>query len=331
MPTLLFKEGQNLNFAIAPTVLRQFLASAWDATPQPMPQPKAKAPAPTQTKDGGYKEDLIFVRKDESYEIYLDVNSITRNEGSPFVSFRTVWYPSEEMKERMSADPNFHLLPGKELGRAVLFYEVDFSDGTFMHLRTVNFCTDGSIARDWRWPSDKLKWERPAKGSRIESLMGVLRKHSVGTVPKAQTPKRPSKSKGSGIPLPDEKGFLVHRWGCSVESIRRYVAAPLQRVGDSKRLWSTFKAFKAFKKKIDTVVVYEFERDRLCKVIFYPDNGHVETIKRELTALYGKPEYESDERDAWGWSTKTIAVVAMLDARTGATSVHFIYRPLWSK
>ncbi|MBQ7262335.1 MAG: serine protease, partial [Synergistaceae bacterium] len=195
MPTLLLTEGQNLNFAIAPTVLRQFFASVRDATPRPMPQPKAQAPAPSQTQDGRYEEDLIFVRKDKSYEIYLDVNSIIRNEGSPFVSFRTVWYPSEEMKERMAADPNFHLLPGKELGRAVLFYEVDFSDGTFMHLRTVNFCTDGSIARDWRWPSDKLKWERPEKGGRIESLMSVLCKLSGETTPKVQTPKRPSKSK----------------------------------------------------------------------------------------------------------------------------------------
>ena len=106
-----------------------------------------------------------------------------------------------------------------------------------------------------------------------------------------QTPQAPKSSKGSGIPLPDANGFLVHKWGCSVESIRRYVAAPLQ-ASSVPGFYSTYKAFKAFRKRVDTFVVYGFENNRLNSVTLIVDirgkdifNLELD-IMRELFELY---------------------------------------------
>ena len=93
-----------------------------------------------------------------------------------------------------------------------------------------------------------------------------------------QITKAPKSSKGSGIPLPDVKGFLVHKWGCSVESIRRYVSAPLIDFGDG--IYSTRKKFKAYTDKLDTLVF-----------ITYSQRDVEPSITREITNLYGTPAH----------------------------------------
>ena len=100
------------------------------------------------------------------------------------------------------------------------------------------------------------------------------------------TPKNPPQ-KNSGIPLPDKKGFIVHKWGCSVDSVRSYVASPLQYTG-VEEIYSTYKPFKAFKAKIDTVVYYVFDNNRLGSICFIAKgtNNIEYTIMRELTELY---------------------------------------------
>lgn len=83
----------------------------------------------------------------------------------------------------------------------------------------------------------------------------------------ASRPQIPKSSKSSGIPLPDKKGFLVHKWGCSVDSIRRYVSSPLRIFNDEGTVYTTGKSFKAFNAKIDTVVCYDCPYRRLEMII----------------------------------------------------------------
>ena len=117
-------------------------------------------------------------------------------------------------------------------------------------------------------------------------------------------PKAPKRSIGSGIPLPNAKGFLVHKWGCSVDSIRRYVSSPLMLMDNFGTIaaYTTNKPFKAFRAKIDTVVWYTFENEKLHSIVFHVDDkrskAYLEAIiTRELTELYGiYPENEYKEK-----------------------------------
>ena len=58
-----------------------------------------------------------------------------------------------------------------------LVYVVDFSNNTYVHLRTVNFYVDGTVARDYTRPRSQVKWEKIKNGSRIDSLARVLRQY----------------------------------------------------------------------------------------------------------------------------------------------------------
>lgn len=105
-----------------------------------------------------------------------------------------------------------------------------------------------------------------------------------------------------GISLPNSQGFLVHKWGCSLESVRRYVSSPLRPVGNNQNYYSTYKTFKAFNAKIDTFVVYEFTRGKLNAVILIPDTTSRSTntidrlITSELTKNYGFGSDDYHER-----------------------------------
>ena len=61
------------------------------------------------------------------------------------------------MKQKISKDPNVKLIPGKELGVFVLFYVIDLKDYSYVHLRIVNFYTDGKVARDYMRPRNQIK------------------------------------------------------------------------------------------------------------------------------------------------------------------------------
>lgn len=174
MTTMLLEDGQNLNFAIAPTVLTKFFNSARNKAPQTMTRIISRKPeVPSQSNND---PELAFVRKDEAYEIYLDTGHINYDKESQIVSFLTIWYPSEKTKKQMERDPNFNITPGKNIGLCALLYMADFSDNTYVHLRTINFYTDGSIARDYIRPRSESKWENPKTGSRIESLIQELKR-----------------------------------------------------------------------------------------------------------------------------------------------------------
>ncbi|MBQ9390432.1 MAG: serine protease [Synergistaceae bacterium] len=183
---LVTEVAQNLNFAVAPTALAQFLNSAINKpaitlTAKTVIPPKTNVPPKTKmppnkgnTLDGipGVK----FVRKDDEYEMYLAEDSIEYNRQTHIASFATFWLPSEKAKAKMLRDPHFVVSPGEELGVCLLGYLVNLRDNTYVHLRTVNFCTNGNVARDYVKPSDEIKWRTAKKGSRIESLMREVKK-----------------------------------------------------------------------------------------------------------------------------------------------------------
>ncbi len=84
----------------------------------------------------------------------------------------------------------------------------------------------------------------------------------------------------------------MHKWGCSLESVRRYVSSPLIDVGNAGILYTTGKTFKAFRAEIDTVVTYSFFRDKLDTIIFNiqdkRSNALLQSIiTKELTERYG--------------------------------------------
>ena len=170
MPTKLRTDGQNLNFAIAPGILSRFFQSARDKKPRNLP------------RSSGYvgrddPEGMIFVRKDDSYEMYIASDYIEYDRATRQAAFVSVWFPTERTNRQMKRDPNFHARQGKDFGPCILLYAVDFDDGTYLHLRTVNLYTDGTIARDDVRPQREYRWERASSGSRIDELVEAVRKY----------------------------------------------------------------------------------------------------------------------------------------------------------
>ena len=107
MPTMLLQEGQNLNFAIAPGLLRRFFNNARYKTPRTMPKMASRKSEVMQPNN---EPDMLFVQKDKSYEIYLETGHIIYDKGSSVVTFITAWYPSEMTKGQIAKDPNFDLI-----------------------------------------------------------------------------------------------------------------------------------------------------------------------------------------------------------------------------
>lgn len=336
MPTGVLGDGQNLNFAIASPVLNRFFMGAKNKVSEAMPKMTSRRPESSSILQED--KNLLFVRSDSSYEVYLDLERIFYDKETSRATFISVWFPSEKVKASLKKDPNFKLIAGKELGVFVLVYMADLSDGTYVHLRTVNFYADGTVARDYTRPRSQLKWEVPERDSRIESLMRVLlRRYGKAGNAEATKKRLGVKSGGDGISLPDERGFLVHRWGCSVESIRKYVAAPLKKVGNTGHLFSTQKSFKAFRCKVDVFVLYEFKRNQLCSISFLLDNenagDYVDTIIEELADLYGIDPYEDYKDDchiSYSWKTPDLFVVVnyTLEDDREWVSVNFHCTPL---
>ncbi len=170
MPTKLRTDGQNLNFAIAPGILSKFFQSARNKAPRNLP---------------GYREDsvredsggMIFVRKDDSYEMYIASDYIEYDRANSQAAFISVWFPTEKTNRQMKRDPNFKARRGKNFGPCILLYAVDFDDNTYLHLRTVNLYTDGSIARDYVRPQSEYRWEKTSDGSRIDELIDAVKKY----------------------------------------------------------------------------------------------------------------------------------------------------------
>ena len=170
MPTKLRTDGQNLNFAIAPGILSKFFQSARDKAPRNLPGLREDS---ARDDSGG----MIFVRKDDSYEMYIASDYIEYDRANSQAAFISVWFPTEKTNRRMKRDPNFKARQGKDFGPCILLYAVDFDDNTYLHLRTVNLYTDGSIARDYVRPQREYKWEKTSDGSRIDELIDAVKKY----------------------------------------------------------------------------------------------------------------------------------------------------------
>ncbi len=176
MPTKLRTDGQNLNFAIAPDILSKFFMSAKNKSPRSLPR-VAGENIRNERNERSESESMIFIRKDDSYEMYLAADYIEYDSINSQAAFVTVWFPTEKTNRQMKRDPNFRARQGKNFGPCILLYAVDFTDNTYLHLRTVNLYTDGSIARDYVRPQSQYKWETPSEGSRINDLINALRKY----------------------------------------------------------------------------------------------------------------------------------------------------------
>ena len=179
MPTKLRTDGQNLNFAVAPTVLSRFLgeaiskpARAFITQPvKPKPVPYIQAQKAPDDIPG-----VKFVRRDDEYEMYLYTDKIDYDRKTQNAAFITLWQPTEKAKAKMRADPYFNVPKGTDLGVCVLLYIANFRDNKYLHLRTINFCIDGSVARDYVKPEDEFIWRTPKKGSRPDILMSAVKK-----------------------------------------------------------------------------------------------------------------------------------------------------------
>ena len=171
MPTKLRTDGQNLNFAIAPSILSKFFTSARNKQPKNLPGIKR------ESVERDNPDSMIFVRKDESYEMYIATDYIEYDSENEQAAFVSVWFPSERTNRQMKRDPNFRAVQGKDFGPCILLYAVDFEDNTYLHLRTVNLYTDGSIARDYVRPRSQYKWETPSERGRISDLIVAVRKY----------------------------------------------------------------------------------------------------------------------------------------------------------
>lgn len=179
MPTKLRTDGQNLNFAIAPDVLSQFLRTAINkpavALNRPVTQPQSRQ-TPSSREGLDSPPGTRFIRRDNEYDMYLYTAQIDYDNRTKIASFITLWWPTEKAKEKMRKDSHFIVPAGKDLGICVLL-NANFRDNKYVHLRTVNYCTDGkTIARDYVKPSHEIVWRTPKKGSRAEILMNEVRK-----------------------------------------------------------------------------------------------------------------------------------------------------------
>ena len=172
MPTKLRTDGQNLNFAISPEVLAKFFDGAKGKPARALRKDTSES---TYEDFGDY--GLKLVRKDESYEMYLETGNIDYDPESSIAAFVSVWVPTKRMNAKMKRDPNFHAVKGKDFGPCMLVYIADMSEGTYIHLRTLNLYTDGTTARDYVRPESQCVWEKPTRGSRAEELIREVRKH----------------------------------------------------------------------------------------------------------------------------------------------------------
>ncbi len=106
----------------------------------------------------------------------------------------------------------------------------------------------------------------------------------------------------SEIPLPDVKGFFVHKWGCDLESVAKYFSPVLVNTYGSFDTISLAGTYKIFSSQIETAVQYHFFDEKLSSVEFNikdnRDKAWLETnITKILSEIYAsspKNEYYDD-------------------------------------
>ena len=138
--------SQNINFAVPSTTLKQFIISTVNKPARTLPKPQKTQPLKQQHRDiPGAK----FIARDDGYSMYLDTKNIDYNRQTQVAAFVTLWWPTEKSKKQMRQDPHFNIPPNQDLGLCILLYVANFKTNKYVHLRTVNLCTDGeTIARD---------------------------------------------------------------------------------------------------------------------------------------------------------------------------------------
>lgn len=145
---------------------------------------------------------------------------------------------------------------------------------------------------------------------------------------------------GKGIPLPDNNGFMGHAWGCSLKEVQLRLPS-LKKMGiDSEykhvSLYSTYKAFKSFECKKESVVFYTFHKNRLSEVGFLlRDNPSrlkqtMVSIVQELSKKYGKPIILDKKEQIYGWFSGMVGIYIKNPYDNSDTHVVcFYYSPIW--
>ena len=181
MPTKLRTDGQNLNFAVAPTVLSRFLSTAITKPARALitqllkPQSVPRMQTPKTPNGNDIISGAKILRDDDEYEMYLLTDDIRYDRSTQSAAFVTVWLPKEKAKIKMRRESDFNIPAGTDLGPCILLYVANFRENKYLHLRTVNLCMDGSVARDYIKPERQYKWSTPGKGNRAETLMKAVK------------------------------------------------------------------------------------------------------------------------------------------------------------
>jgi len=144
------------------------------------------------------------------------------------------------------------------------------------------------------------------------------------------------------LPLPDEFGFMSHRWGCSVQDVRSRLPkleflSSNPPNGQSVSHYSTRIPFNAFDCNASVVVLYVFYQNRLCEVLFMtalPARAILRSrfsITGELTQIYGPPDVGDGAEPLYFWDKGEDTRVIIRDpySERPICLVDFIYYPIW--
>ncbi len=325
MSTKFRVDAQNLNFAVASVIFNDFIAYAERQTPLPF----AAAKTPARVAPDRSRKRYIRVKEDSSYTTYIDPKSVHPLDDSTYVVCTTIWSPSPATKAEVARTFN---LTKMDLGDFVLIYAADLTASTIVHLYTANLYVDGTIAREYERPEAELKIETPEPGTRADAILKALQKNFPKLAKRSA-----SKNDGSGISLPTEAGFMGHKWGCSIQEIKKRLP-DLHPLNQQKTpgTYTTGKSFAAFEIKTDVIVVYEFFKNRLYQVVFLQADrssggNRMQPLYDELTDLYGfegeEVEVQNAEDEFYAWRTGDLMTLLKYISKDDYFCVEFLHVP----
>jgi S1-C subfamily serine protease len=154
---------------------------------------------------------------------------------------------------------------------------------------------------------------------------------------KSSSTRQPSQN-GSGIPLPAEEGFMGHRWGSSVQDLKKRLSGLklLETSGACSR-YSTGNTFAAFEIKTNVGIAYEFYKNKLCRITFLKMEQNVgeivQSIYDELVTVYGiegeEIETENPDYELYAWKSGDLLTALTYVEERDTFWVDFMYWPLW--
>jgi hypothetical protein len=326
------EEGQNINFAVPSIYFKPFIEYARDKPPMKLAE-RETTPSEDPNEDDlrlRAGESLMFVSSDPNYKIYLYKDSIEYDEDDDSLTYVwTRWIPSEAQKAKVAGAMK---LTEKPLDYFELNYAIDIEDASGAHVRTINYYEDGSVARDYTEP--KLKWETMEEDERVASILSALGRMDEHT----DADELARAEDGSWIPTPDERGFMGHAWGSGLAELKKRLPG-LESLGNLSGVsgveyFSTQRQFRVFDEKADAMVVYEFFKDKLAKIIFIIYTAipkvTMNEIINDLNRDFGNNTLDAEGgRPVYLWSYRDFGIYARDPLGVSpAKTIEFFYYPL---